>query len=276
MLMDVEGTQLYRKPFSQGAKRGRSNSLVSPIYSQPIYKAPSYRGSHTPRYFVSRTPGGNITSEIKYFDSQLVAGVIAAAGTTGAGCEADPATLNTLFAPTQGNDITNREARKAWVRKIAVKGYINCAAQVNQTAGDDGLVVRLALLCDKQTNSAQYNSEDLFLSGSGGDMINAFQNNAFFGRFQVYKDKYFHINPNMITWDGTNLEQQGSIIKFKMSKNFITQRASKGLLVNFNATNGGTVADIIDNSFHMYAAVSTATGQMPVTLSYKVRTAFTD
>lgn len=43
--------------------------------------------------------------------------------------------------------------------------------------------------------------------------------------------------------------QQGHRVGFKFTVNF-----KKPVVVHFNATNGGTVADVVDNSFHIVAA----------------------
>jgi len=133
--------------------------------------------------------------------------------------------------------------------RIKIRGHITCAAQADAVAGDDPSIIRLVLYIDQQTNGAQAQGEDLMATPSQAAATNAvavFQNAGNFGRFRVLKDKTIVMaNPNM-TWDGTNIEQHGVARPFKFSANF-----KNGLPIRFNATNGGTVADIVDNSFHM-------------------------
>lgn len=255
------------------------------VSKQPIYRAPAYTGTAAPRFYVPRTPGGNVTSELKYFDSTRVAAAIQAANTNGTNCLLDPTPQNTLFYPVQGNDIVNREARKVWVKHVRIKGFISIPAQSGQTTGDIGLIIRLALVMDKQTNGSQCTSEQIFLDAvSSTEQINAFINTAYFGRFMVLKDKYITYQPNNLTAAPQNqnlttgdftitLLQQGGIIRFKINKTF----ANKGMCVNYNTGNAGTVADTVDNSFHLYAATSvTGINGLSPTLTYKCRTTFSD
>ena len=106
--------------------------------------------------------------------------------------------------------------------------------------------VRIILYQDKQTNGTFAQGEDVISSGAANNAGHMFQNPANFGRFRVLKDKTFRLHDPSISYDGTNMEQSGYSIPFKFKVNF-----KNGILVHFNAANGGTVADIIDHSFHM-------------------------
>jgi len=220
--------------------------------------------------FVQRTQGPRSVTETKYFDTGIATTNIAS-DTTWAGSELDPAAL-TLFYPVEGSDINERVGRKVTVTKIKIRGHITCAAQVNAVAGDDPSVVRLVLYIDQQTNAAQAQGEQLMATPSQAAATNAiavFQNPANFGRFKVLKDKTLTMqNPN-ITWDGTNLEQHGIARPFKMNVNF-----RKGLAIRFNATSAGTVADIVDNSFHLIG-LTNSTGLVP-RITYECRVVYTD
>lgn len=222
---------------------------------------------------VRRTPSGlpqkqfQTIVERKYFTQSLTATAFVTSGTTWAGGELDPTTL-TLFVPTQGDDITNRDGRKVQILAIKINATINIPAQTDQTVADPGTQIRVVLVQDRQTNSAQLNAEDV-IATAANQVINAFQNTAFFGRFQVWKDKTFDMQSPTLTWDGTNIEQSGLTKSFKWNLKF-----KKPVVVHFNATNGGTVADIIDNSFHIIGLCS-STALAP-TLGYQVRTTFID
>jgi len=224
----------------------------------------------TTRSFVARSAGTPLAiTERKYFDSQLNAATVAADAASWAGMEQDPATLNTLFCPVQGDDFLNRQGRKVQVLSLKIRGFIDCPAQANQTATDAGQLCRLLLVMDKQTNATQLNAEDVISSGTGVVALQMFQNPAFFGRFRVLKDKTFNLqNPNL-SYDGTNIEQNGLIKEFKFNIKF-----KKPVVIHFNSTNGGSVADIVDNSFHIIMnSNNTALGAR---LSYKCRTTFID
>lgn len=104
---------------------------------------------------------------------------------------------------------------------------------------------------------------------SSGTAFNQFQNTAFFGRFRVLKDKRFVLQNPTLTWDGTNLEQSGIGRQFKINFKF-----RKPMMVRYNATNGGTVADVIDNSFHLIGGTLGTTLQLAY--AYSCRVVYTD
>ena len=222
-------------------------------------------------YTVPRTRGALAMTERKYFDSFLSAHAMLA-GNTWAGGELDPATLLTLCVPSEGSDIDNRVGRKISVHKVTIRGMIFVSAQVNITAGDQASVCRLVMFVDQQTNGAQAQAENL-MSGPGAASAfltpHTFQSTANFGRFNVLRDKTVTVqNPNM-TWDGTNIEAHGLSIPFKLSYRF-----KKPLVIRFNGTNGGTVADIIDNSLH-FIGFATSTNLAPQ-IYYQSRCVYTD
>lgn len=222
------------------------------------------------RTYVPRSLGNPMAvTERKYFDTQIVSSAIAADAGSWAGMEQDPTTLNTLFAPVQGDDFNNRQGRKVQVLGIKIRGFIDAPAQTNQTAADVHQMIRILLFMDKQSNATQSNSEDVLTSGSATVALEMFQNPAFFGRFKVLKDKVFVLQNPTISYDGTNIEQSGLARHFQWNIKF-----KKPVVVHYNSTNGGTIADVVDNSFHIIAnSNNTALGSR---LSYKCRTTFID
>jgi len=209
--------------------------------------------------------------ENKYFDAERsIADLTVITGATWASCEVDPTALGALFAPIQGTGFNNREGRKVWVKKLKVKGYVNWGFNTNLTAGDEGNLIRMLILIDKQTNAVQFDSEAVLESGgaTADPTISAFQNPAFFGRFRILKDVTWSKTARYVSWDGTNIEEFGQRKAFKFYINF-----KRPLVVHFNGTNGGTVADIVDNSFHIMAAqYKSETGGNSI--NYKCRTVF--
>ena len=137
------------------------------------------------------------------------------------------------------------------VLKITIRGHISVIAQANQTSADQPGDVRLIMFQDMQTNGSQAQGEDLMAApgAATGLLCNStFQNAANFGRFRVLRDKMISLRQAEMVYDGTNIEQEGFTVPFKLSYRF-----RKPVVVRFNATNGGNVADIVDNSFHLLA-----------------------
>lgn len=256
----------------QSRKKINYNSYQAPSNQVQLYKNMNrgVRASPRPILYVPRTPGGQVVAERKYFDSQLATHAIAITTVSFTGAEADPTGggINTLFAPQQGNDISNREGRSCWVHNITVRGVLKITPQASQTTGDKGQTIRLILVMDKQSNGTQMASEDLIASGNSVPMFFGFQNTANFGRFQILKDKMISFQPFPIAGNGTTLIQGGCSRIFKLKYSFKTP-----IKVNFNSTNGGTIADIVDNSFHFIAARDDS--DTPVNLDYKSRVSFT-
>lgn len=224
----------------------------------------------------SAVPTKRNKAEIKYFDSSNT-NIALVASAAWAATMLDPtglpvAGINTLFAPVQGNAINNRVGRKVTVWKIKIRGFLAGAQQAAQAAADPGTMCRILFVQDKQTNASQMTGAQLI-----GDVVNAsttlhsFQNPDQFGRFRVLKDKMIFLQNANLTGSPTAADciQQGLIKPFKMSFRF-----KKGIDVHFNATNGGTIADIIDNSFHLVGN-SNSVAVAP-TLQYACRVSYSD
>lgn len=210
----------------------------------------------------------SVITERKYFDAEVNNTTIATSASTWAGAEIDPAAL-CLFAPITGDDISNRTGRKVQVLSIKVRGFFDVSNQTNATDADKAYVGRIILVQDKQTNAAQLNAEDVITSGAANVAVMMYQNPAFFGRFKILKEFYWEMQSPTLTYDGTNIEQSGLIKHFSLNHKFI-----KPMVVHYNGTNGGTVADVVDNSFHIIALTNNA--NLLTTVNYKVRTTFID
>jgi len=197
---------------------------------------------------VARTRGAQVQGEMKYFDTEKSLSAVAETNDW-TGTEQDPTTFDTLFVPVTGAGINQRIGKACKVLKMKMRFMLNAAQQLNQTGADPAAQVRVIVYLDKQTNAAQAQGEQVMTGGvSDATGVLSFQNINNFGRFQVIKDWTFNLqNPNM-SYDGTNIEQAGLSKTWKMSKRF-----KKPIVVRFNATNGGTIADIVDNSLHVLA-----------------------
>lgn len=206
--------------------------------------------------------------DTKYFDSDLnVSGIVNIAGAGWQNAEQDPATLNTLFAPVQGDDIINRQGKRVFVKSIKVRGFVTIAAQTVQATSDSSAITRIILLQDQRTNNVQENAEDVMASGSATtNNVACYQNTSFFGKFKILKDKYFWTGNANIAGVTASIEQQGLQYPFKWNIKF-----TKPVEMNFSSNNGN-IGDIVDNSFHIIAA--TNNGTLAQSISYKCRTSF--
>lgn len=230
---------------------------------------------------VARTRGAAVKGEMKYYDTSLTATALVATTTTWvAGTMQDPTgSINLgdpslipqcLFAPKATASLNGRIGRATNMMKIKLNGLISVPPQAAQAAADASTEVRVMLVMDTETNSAQMTGAQLMNDAfDPSGTLNSFQNPNNFGRFRVLKEKRFSISNLSITGVavGNTVIQAGTARPFKMSHNF-----KKPVQVRFNATNGGTVADIINNSLHIVAAVNDAT-YVP-TLSYYTRVSY--
>lgn len=222
---------------------------------------------------------------MKYFDCENSGTALTAVTTSWpAGTMVDPtatidlgsaavATPLCLFAPTVGAALNQRVGRKVHVYKLKVRGTITVAQQAAQAAADPGTKLRMLLVQDIQTNAGQMTGAQL-MNGSavnGSTTINSYQNPNNFGRFRVLKDKILHIGNVAMTGSPTAADviQSGIRMGFKFNVTFRTP-----VIVHFNATNGGTVLDIVDNSFHLVMGVDGTT--FVPTVVYYSRVAYKD
>lgn len=250
-------------------KRGRDYDTANASYRRkgPLIKRRKVQSTGSSSYStVARTRGPMAKGEMKYFDAYATNKSIPS-GTDWTGKEIDP-TGNTLFFPVVGAAINERIGNRVWVQKIVVKGNLNWAAQTNQTTADALPYSRLVLVQDTQSNGTQMQGEDVFAPTAADDSLNvaAFQAIKNFGRFRVLKDKTFKCPQLPLSYDGTNMEQSGAVMPFKMSYKF-----RKPVLVKYNSTNAGSIADVVDNSFHLLG-VSNNDTSVPCTAYYNVRT----
>lgn len=240
------------------------------------YKNTPYRSPYAKRQMtgrrgystVNRTRGVYSKGEMKYFDTNR-SGIAIAANADWTGTEADPATLNTLCVPTVGAAINQRIGREIKVYKIKIKGIIQAPNQASQSGGDAAQSCRLLLVLDTQTNASQMQGEQVIGSGNVADSLFSFQNLDNVGRFRVLKDK-------MMTMSNVNLAGSpttGDVVQSGMARTFkISYKFRTPVSIRFNATNGGSVADIVDNSFHIL--INSSNAALSSTLSYQARVCY--
>ncbi len=209
--------------------------------------------------------GGFLGRELKFYDTNLGTQALVT-NTDGSGGEADPSATILLNTVTQGDGEQQRDGRQILMKSVFVSGAVSCVAQANQTALDNGTMVGVWLVWDRQTNGATINSEDVFLNPNAGTLtsISLLRNLQHTRRFKVLNSWMGVVPTPQVAWDGTNVEQSGVIIPFKLS-------ATLGIQVNYTGTTEN-VANIADNSLHIIA-FCTDVGLVP-TLSYNARLRF--
>lgn len=233
-----------------------------------------------PRQVIPRAPV--IAGEMKYFDCAMQTTALVAATTTWvAGSMKDPSTTINLgsaavatplclFAPTVGSALNQRVGRQVKMMKVKVRGTIEVPLQTVQTIVDSATQIRVLLVLDKQTNAAQMTGAALMNDGADPDStLDSFQNPNNFGRFQVLKDRsYVFEQKCAVNNAAATTVSIGGLMK---TFNF-THRFKNPLTVHFNATNGGTVADIVDNSLHVLMLCDQVTA--PAEAAYYSRVSF--
>lgn len=217
---------------------------------------------------VARTRGVYGQGEMKYFETEkAVTAVSASADWTGT--EYDP-TGDGLFFPQVGSAINQRIGKACKVHAIKIRGFLRIPRVDAPAQSMDACVFRLLLVQDFQTNGTQAQGEQVMTDPTENTASAAclqWQNINNFGRFKVLKDKTVVLqNPNQANTTGTE-DTQGLIRPFKIIYKF-----KAPVEVRFNATNGGTIADVVDNSWHVMCNVSNST--YAPTINYMCRICF--
>ncbi len=220
---------------------------------------------------VARTRGWAAAGEMKYFDTFLASTALVQPVTWDT-TEFDPATFLTFCVPVKGTGINQRIGREIRLHKFKLRGQIRVIVQANQTATDGACQVRMLLVLDTQTNATQIAGENVMEAPGTASAANncmTFMNLDSLGRYRILKDKTMVLtNPNL-AWDGTNMEQQGLVKPFKINHTF-----KNPVAVHFNAANGGTIADIVDNSLHLLIAATNI--DLAPTVLYEARVSYKD
>lgn len=187
------------------------------------------------------------SSESKYFDSEVNDFAVPANTAWGA---TNDIVKGTMAIPVRGTDINEREGRKIAIYKIAVKGLISFAKETDEVDSLIPPLTRIILWLDTQTNATVTTSGSLMQAPTTAQSDCCFltyQNLASLGRFRVLKDIVLEPTTVNLMTDGTATSSQSLNTQYFK----IVHKFKKPLVVNFNATNGGTIADVVDNSIYL-------------------------
>jgi len=179
------------------------------------------------------------------------------------------ATPQNLCSPTVGANIDQRVGRAIKICKVWLRGQLELLAD-SESSSPPGQTVRVQLVLDRLTNGAQM--DPVALNNPGPFVwaaLASFANPNGFGRFEILCDKLIPINQRTLAIVSSSTRiAAGNTKYFDMEYEF-----PEGLVVHFNNTAGGTVTSIIDNSLHVVAGMTDATG-WTLHFSYTARVMF--
>ena len=208
---------------------------------RPTYVRPGYGA-------IGRTPGGGVLGEMKYFDT-AVSNKSLASNQTWVSTVHNPPTINTLCAPTVGAAFNQRIGKEINILKLKIRGWFIMKSTDGYNTGVSPAVVRYGVFQDMQTNGTQADGNLVMTPTSSATQAPfTFQNVDNFGRFKVLKDKTALLQDPNIVGDAAAHDVNGKAAPFKISLKF-----RQPIKMRFNNVNGGTIADIIDNSLHFFA-----------------------
>lgn len=161
-------------------------------------------------------------------------------------------TFTLLAVPVLGSDFTQRIGRKITLRTVYIKGRVVTEAS---TAGPALIAAsqhcRMIVFVDMQPNGAAPAVTDLLVSATPASQLNL--NNR--DRFKIIRDKEFVLDPYIVSFTATTAYASApNQVKFcKVFKKINVETI-------FNATNGGTIADITSGALYMFWIGSNAAG----------------
>jgi len=212
----------------------------------------TYPGSMVPA--ASRGYSPNV-QELKVFD---VAPATYNVNTTGI--------VQAICMPTLGSDMNNRIGRKIELRTFQCKGWIciaNAQAQPPTVSEVAAQCCRFMLVWDTQPNGAIAAITDILQTATPASMLNL--NNR--DRFRILKDKMFALDPFLFDTATSKASATNQIKCIKWFKKLSLETV-------FNATNGGTIADIASGALLAVWVGSQANGlngPVDAAISYRVR-----
>ncbi len=205
--------------------------------------APQQRGYVRTTGFYGRFAKGG--GEQKFFDTDLDA-IFGTIGTT-----MELANLNIIV---QGNTESNRIGRKVILKRVDCKGILTLPTTATNTATSE--VVRLLLVCDKQTNGAAFAGTDIWET----DNYRSFNNLANSTRFRILQSKVITLNATAGSGRGTTdtLDYAEWVVPWKMGVNL-------NLPIEFdNSATTGAVTTQRSNSLWLVSQSTTGLAIMSV------------
>lgn len=200
--------------------------------------------------------GGYVGQELRYCYTSVTGGTIPV---TVATAVVDNTASNCLSFIDQGTGQTQRTGLRAVFKSMHVRGNIHFRG------GSIGVLTRILLVQDKQTNGAQMVGTDVLdptMAGTNNDDLN-FPNLENKHRFKIWYDR---------TIKGPSRSADAGVVDEKVPFKIDLQFGKRGIVCRYLGP-GNTITDRADNSFHLLMISSDAT--TPVTLyNYQCKTRF--
>lgn len=167
--------------------------------------------------------------------------------------------------PILGSDMNNRIGRKIMMNSIYIKGRVQTTASTIATDNyTPAQMMRLILFCDYQPNGATPAITDVLVTAAPEAQLNL--NNR--DRFKVLWDKEVVLDPFLlVAASGGSCPNNIKMLKKYKKLNIETV---------FNATNGGTIADINSGALYLLYIGSTVSGTDDMTMTISTRVRYTD
>ncbi len=225
--------------------------------------ARAYRAAATSRAPNART-AGYMGIEKKFIDYRVDDDTFT---TVWAGGEMEDGTALSVSAVSQGDGESQRDGRVYYIHGVNIQGTLHVPQTEAQAAPNGDIVCRLALVWDKQTNGAQLNAEDVFLTIGAASDIDSYRNLQYVQRFNVLQDKKIRVpvgQTNMNEGAVNSFANAFVNVPFKLYHTFRTP-----LKVTCTGTTAA-IASISDNSLHVIGTASSTA----VELNYTSRLRF--
>ena len=208
-------------------------------------------------------PSRRVSAEHKFRDVSLTNLIIDTSWESGM---TDPVANGTISAVPLGVGDSERIGRQVTMLSIHVHGFVEANPVLSGTTPPGDVVVRLAMVLDKQTNGEQMSADDCFRPIADELDINSFRELQATQRFSVLKDQTFRLERQA---ENTGVDGEFSSGKIKIPFSF--NYNFRNVVVNYTGANG-VVDDISDNSVHLMAVQD----DLSTRLTYTARLRYTD
>ncbi len=164
----------------------------------------------------------------------------------------DPTIPGVLVSVATGTAENQRIGKKIWVKRLTVKGTIGGGSAAATVTGHSDNTYECWLVMDKQTNGTAMAAADFAEDDQTGVVFRNWEKST---RFTVLDHFKITTTARFTGMTATTAQWVESEESFVMSKTW----PGSGLRINFSGV-GDTIADIVDNSFHLVMAISSHFG----------------
>ncbi len=201
----------------------------------------------TPR---RRTRTERVTQELKFLDTDIVDGTIAANMTK----------FNPQVIP-QGDEESQRIGRKVIIKSLSIKGTLQLIASTSGASSSEVLVMKV--IHDSQTNGAEFATAQLLEA----DTFDSYNNLANRNRFRILKAEYFEFSAG-------GAAPTGAALIFSEVTKVVDCHLKMNISVEYdNSFNTGVIGTVTSNS--IWVVFQTLTGEL-ISSNLKMRIRYTD